>query len=451
MKKHTTPQLLEALLEQKKSGRKLGEILVERRLARSADIEAALASQGVSPLTDTGGMAYQARPVWEHASPEAIIDYLLNLAARKGASDVYVEPKQDHVAVRYRIDGFYFRVDPLPKRFQETLLAKVFDTFRLDPERRTRPQLARITRRLNEEDYDVVAQTLPSLHGVTISLKLIHRGSFLKDFTALGLELDDRVRLIEDLRSAFGLVLVTSPAFGGANTTAYSIMNSLVQSQRDVLSLEAPIHWQMDGARQVEVEVGPQGPRMEETLHSVLAVRPEVLMLSAVPDKGTAVAASELASSLLVVVTETAQSAAQGLGAFLERGASPQHLAGSLAAVTGQRLVRTLCRICRVPAEPPAPQTLAAHGLSLREAEALRFYKGKGCPTCNNAGYRHRRAIFEVLSATPAVRAAVRNGMSVPEIERVAAASGMITIRDRCLQLVREGITSFDEFTRLRL
>src|SRR5206468_8726801 len=181
---------------------------------------------------------------------------------------------------------------------------------------------------------------------------------------------------------------------------------------------------------------------MEETLHSVMAVRPDVLMLSEIPDEGTAVAATRIASSRLVVATETAQSAAQGLVAFQERGVPPQQLAGSLAAVTGQRLVRTICRSCRTDAESPADQTLSAHGIPPEEAATLSFYRGQGCPACNNVGYRGRRAIFEVLPGTPEVRGAVENGLSASELEVMATAAGMTTIRDRCLHLVREGITT---------
>ena len=138
----------------------------------------------------------------------------------------------------------------------------------------------------------------------------MNRATFIKDFATLGLELEDRVRLVEEIRSGLGLILVTSPAYNGAGTTAYSIMSFLAQGQRDVLSIEAPVQWTMDGVRQVEAETGPQGPKIEETLRAMVALRPDVLMLSAVPDYGTAVVAAQLASSLLVVGQATAASAA---------------------------------------------------------------------------------------------------------------------------------------------
>jgi type IV pilus assembly protein PilB len=134
-----------------------------------------------------------------------------------------------------------------------------------------------------------------------------------------------------------------------------------------------------------------------------------------------------------------------------EMGAPPQLLSGSLGLVLGQRLIRTLCRICRVEAEPPPAPTLEAHGIDRDEAEKLVFYKGKGCPTCNTIGYRGRRAIFEAIPATPEVRTSLERGQNADQLEAAALESGMISIRERALGLVRAGVTSFDEFARLRL
>ena len=450
MKKITTPQLLEVLVEQKETGKRLGEILVDRGLVKPEDIAGALNTQG-TPLTDTLGVAYSASPVWEHSTPDAIIQYILSLAARKGASDVHIEPTDDAIAVKYRIDGFFFKVDPIPKRFLPGLTQKLFEVFRLDVKRESKPQTSRTTGRVADSDYDLVAQTLPTMHGVSATIKLVNRGTFIKDFATLGLEMDDRVRLLEELRSPFGLILVAAPVFSGSGTTMYSIMSFLAQGQRDVVSLEAPVHWPLEGVRQVEVESDSTGLKMEENLRSVVAVRPEVIVLSSVPDRGTAMLAAQLSSSILVIAVIAAQSSAQAVSAFLNFGVPAHLVAAGLAAVTCQRLVRTVCRICRAAAEAPAPQTLAHHGVSAEEAATLQFFHGKGCPTCNKVGYRGRRAIFEVMNGAPEVKAAILNGLPPPEVESVAVGAGMKTLRSRCLELVRQGVTTFEEFTRLRL
>ena len=452
MGKLTTPQLLDALIEQKNSGRRLGEILTGRGLIHPEEIQQALQSQGVRPLTDTQGAAYASTAVWEKSDPNEAIQYILGLAARKGASDVHIEPRADVVSVKYRIDGSFFRVDPIPKSFQPILTRKIFEVFGLDPAREQAPQMKRTFMRLHDADYELVAQALPTAHGTSAAIKLVNRSTFLKDFTTLGLELEDRVRLMERLHDPFGLVLVTAPPFNGANTTTYSIMSFLVRSPRELVSLEAPVYWPLEGARQVEVPAdGDPEARMEEALRSVAAIRPEVLMLSGVPGPRVARLAAQLAGSVLVVAALPAQTAARGVRAFLDLGAAPQAVSATIAAVTCQRLVRRICEACRQPTEPPAPQTLAHHGIGADEAPSLRFFRGKGCPACNKIGYRGRRAIFEVLAGTDEVRSAVAADLGPDEIETLAAGSGMRTLRERCLDLVTEGVTTFDEFTRLRL
>lgn len=450
MKRITTPQLLEALVEQRDTGRKLGAILTARGLVSREDIEAALRHQGVAQLADTRG-AEAAGKYWQQASPDNVLDYLLALGARKHASDLTLEPQAEEVAVRYRIDGFSFRVDPVPKMLEPALERALFAMFGLDPARRGRPQTGRASCRLGEDDYDLVLQTVPAALGISSTIRLINRSTFIKDFGTLGLDLEDRVRLVEELRSGVGLVLVSSPAFNGSITTSYSIMSFLAQAQLDVLSIEAPIHWRMEGVRQVEADSGPQGPQIEPALRAMVAVRPDALMVAAIPDRPTAMLVSQLASSLLVVGQVAATSAARAVVALRDQGIPPQLLAGSLGLVTGQRLVRQVCRICRVQVEPPPIKTLLAHGIDDDEARALQFFKGKGCPSCNTVGYRGRRAVFEVLPASESVRAAIEHGGGLRDIERAGLDSGMIGIRERCLALVRSGTTTFDEFARLRL
>ena len=280
----------------------------------------------------------------------------------------------------------------------------------------------------------------------------MNRATFIKDFSTLGLELEDRVRLVEEIRSGLGLLLVTSPAFNGAITTYYAIMNLVADGQKDVLSIEAPIHWGWRRAAGRGRGRPPSGPRMEATLRAMVAVRPEVLMLSSLPDQATAAMASQLASSLLVVGAITAPSAARGLASLRELGVPAPLLAG--VAGPGHRPAAGADDLPHLPRARRAPlgadPRRARH--RRRRGPTLRFFKGKGCPTCNTVGYRGRRALFELLPATargaqPPWSAAGR----APDIEEAALATGMVSMRERCLALVREGVTSFDEFARLRL
>ena len=153
------------------------------------------------------------------------------LGARKRASDLSLAPEDDQIAVRYRIDGFSFRVDPIPRSFEDSLERALFAMFSLDPARRTRPQSGRSSTRLGEDDYDLLIQTVPGAQGLSTTIKLVNRSTFIKDFATLGLEMEDRVRLVEEVRSGLGMILVSSPAYDGASTTCYSIMSFLAQGE----------------------------------------------------------------------------------------------------------------------------------------------------------------------------------------------------------------------------
>jgi len=406
---------------------------------REAVARASRAS-GEAARPEAGGTPY-----WEQSSPDGVLDSILELGARKHASEVSLEPGPEQIEIRYGIDGFSFRVEPVPTSFAPALERALFATFGLDSQRRSRPQTGRALLRLQQEEYDVVARTLPSRHGIGATARLVNRATFIKDFGTLGLELEDRVRLVEVIRSGSGLVLVSSPPSNGAATTCYSILNFLVHVPLDVASVESPVHWRLEAVRQVEAEAGEHGPCIEE------ALRPQAVVVSAVPDAAAAELLAQAGSSLLAFAQVTAPTAAQAVATVRGLGVAPFRLAAPLALATGQRLVREICRDCRVPADPPPPELLAGLGLEAEDLRGVTFYKGRGCPACHTVGYRGRRAIFETLPVSPEVRAAVEQGSPAEEIHRFAVQAGMIDLRTRCLALVASGITSLEEFARLRL
>ncbi|HEX9202365.1 MAG TPA: hypothetical protein VF964_00260, partial [Vicinamibacteria bacterium] len=184
---------------------------------------------------------------------------------------------------------------------------------------------------------------------------------------------------------------------------------------------------------------------------SVISVRPDVVVLFKVPDPQTALLAAQLASSLVVVCVVPAQSTTQAIATFLDLGVPRHLLAGALSAVTCQRLVRKICAICREPVRGPSPQTLARVGISPEDVARLGFFRGTGCPSCNRVGYRGRQAIFEILTGAPEVVSGIMNGLPPADIEILAKGSGMRMLRERGIELVARGVTTFDEFQGLRL
>jgi len=403
------------------------------------------------PSTEPARPEAGGTPYWEQSSPDGVLDSILELGARKHASEVSLEPGPERIEIRYGIDGFSFRVEPVPTSFAPALERALFAMLGLDSSRRSRVQTGRALVRLRQEEYDAVARTVPSRYGVGATVRLVNRATFIKDFGTLGLELEDRVRLVEVIRSGRGLVLVSSPPSNGAATTCYSILSFLAHVPLDVASVESPVHWRLDGVRQVEAEAGEQGPCVEEALRPLLAAGAEAVVVSAVPDAATAALLAEGASSLLAFAQVTAPTAAQAVAGVRGLGVAPDRLAAALALATGQRLVREICRECRVPADPPPPELLASLGLDPEDLRAVTFYKGRGCAACHTVGYCGRRAIFETLPVSPEVRAAVEQGSPAEEIHRFALDAGMIDLRTRCLALVASGVTTLEELARLRL
>lgn len=447
--KLSTPELIEALADQKRTGGLLGKILVQKGLTTQADIDDALRYQGYKPLVDTHGVEVGGSNV-PSSSPGELLNYLLTLGAKKGASDIHIEPGDGELNIKYRIDGFFYRVNPFSRDLLEPLLGQVGTLFQLDPTKGELPQKGRLFTALHERDYELVVQTLPTRQGTSATIKLIDRRLFLKNFTALGLGPADQLALVRALDAQFGVILVTAPAYNGAMTSCYSLMDHVAKSERKIVSLESPIQWQIPYVNQIEV--GPSSAlKLEEALRSVATIKPDVLFLLDIPDKASATLAFQLATSLLVVLTFPSFSAAEAVWRLFELGVPPSLVSQSLALVMSQRLVRRICALCREGGGAPDPAKLAPYGIIAEEARALRLFRGKGCSACNRIGYRRRKGIFEQMIVDRALKDLIGQRPSPIELEKVARGQGMETLRERCLRDVRDGTTSIEEFVRWRL
>jgi type II secretory ATPase GspE/PulE/Tfp pilus assembly ATPase PilB-like protein len=448
--KLTTPELLKALVEQKRTGGLLGKILVQQGWVSQSDIDDALRYQGYKPLVDMQGAEVKAAPEPTGGTPQEILNYLLTLGAKKGASDIHIDPAESEVAVKFRIDGYFYKLNPLPRSSLDPLLEKIRSFFRLDPTREGLPQKGRSVAELLDREYDLLVQTLPTQMGTSTTIKLVDRRFFLKNFTALGMTPANQLFLVRGLDADAGLILVSSPPFNGAMTSCYSLMDHLAKSERKVVSLEPSIQWQVPYVHQIEVNE-EKGFGYQEALRSLTSVKPDVVFILDLSDKVTANLVCQLATSVLVIATLPAFSAVEAVWRLFELGVPPSLISRSLSLVLNQRLVRRICTYCREVGNPADPRKLAPYGISAQEAAGLKLYRGKGCPTCNRIGYRRRKGIFEVMIVDAELKEILAKHPALPDIEAAARASGMETLRERCLQDVNEGVTSIDEFIRWRL
>jgi type IV pilus assembly protein PilB len=448
--KLSTPQLLEALREQKKTGGLLGKILLQKGWVTQTDIDGALRHQGYKSLVDTQDPEVTPTPVAPSTPPQEFLNHLLTLAAKKGSSDIHIEPAGEGLAVKFRIDGFFYKLRPLPSSALKPMLQQVETLFHLEPDQWKLPKKSRASTKLSNRDYDLLVQTLPTQLGPAITIKLVDRRYFIKNFTAMGLTPPDQLFLVRALDEPSGLILVTSPPYNGAMTTCYSLMDHLAKSERKVVSLEPSIQWEVPYVQQVEVNP-ERGLDYPTALRSVANVQPDVIFLLDLGDKETANLACQLASSLLVIASFPAFGAAESVWRFNELGVPPLLLSRNLSLVLNQRLVRRICSDCREGGQTVDPKRLAAYGINADEAASLKLYRGTGCPSCNKIGYRRRKGVFEVMTVDRQVREALSHGPSLEGIEKAALNAGMETLRERCLRDVREGATSIEEFVRWRL
>lgn len=448
--KLTTPQLLEALKAQKKTGGLLGKILIQNGWVTQLDVDAALRHQGYKPLVDSHSVEQTPSPVSSSSPPKEILNYLLVLGAKKGASDIHIEPQQEELAIKMRIDGMFYKAKPFSRSLLQPLTDRINSVFELDPQKIGIPQKGRAAVKLLDRDYDLLVLTLPTRTGTAITIKLIDRRYFLKNFTALGLTPPDQLFLVRALDAPAGLILVTSPPYNGALSTCYSLMDHIAKSERKVVSLERSIQWEFPYVHQVEVnpEAGLDFP---SALRSAASIKPDVIFLLELGDKETATMLSQLAMSRLVVTTFPAFSAAESVWRFYELGVPGTLIGRSLSMVLNQRLVRRICPVCRDDGTTVDPRRLSHFGITLEEARALKIYRGKGCAECNRIGFKRRKGVFEIMTVDHRLRNVLSRSPTLAEIESVARESGMETLRERCLRDVSDGTTSIDEFIRWRL
>ena len=447
-----TPQLLEALQEQEKTGGLLGKILIEKGWVTQADIDAALKYQGYQPLVDTQGLEVTPAPpaVQNNGGEGELLEHLLGLAARKGASDIHLEPVDDNLTIKLRIDGLFYRIKPLSKSAFVPMLSRIYELFELDDATPETPQKGHTLMEIEGHDYDLLVQTLPTRLGTSVTIKLVDRRFFLKNFTALGMKPADQMFLVQALDAPSGLIMLTSPPYNGSMTTSYSLMDQVAKSERRVVSIERSIQWDVPYVTQIEVNQ-EKGVDFSAALRSVAAVKPDIVFLLELNDRVTANLACQLATNLLVITTFPAFGAAESIFRFLELGVPVSLLARSLSLVANQRLVRRICPSCRDEASLADMTKLSAVGLSEAEAKSLRLFKGRGCPECHLLGYRRRKGLFELIVVDDAFREKLTGQPTLAEIEAAAKLAGMESLRERCLKEVSAGVTSLDEFLRWRM
>lgn len=433
---------------------------VVREVARSADIEATLnrlypegeedGEGNGEPLADEGEAAEDDTDRLKDLASEAPIIRLVNQiifrAVETRASDIHIEPFEDRLLVRYRYDGVLHEVDSQSPRLTAALISRIKIMARLDIAERRLPQDGRIKLAVRGHEVDFRVSTVPSLHGEIAVLRVLDRTTVSFDYNRLGLAPEIISSFREALETPNGIVLVTGPTGSGKTTTLYTGLAGLNSSERNVMTVEDPIEYQLAGINQLQIRPSI-GLTFASFLRAILRQDPDVIMVGEIRDIETAQIAVQAAlTGHLVLSTLHTNSAAAAVTRLRDMGLEDYLLTAVLRGILAQRLVRRLCQECRRP-EDVSPELAARLGLDPQTRHTL--WHPVGCAHCRQTGYRGRSAVAEFLQPSREVTRLILSGADHSEIERAAVAEGMKTMFHAGLQAALKGETSLEEISRI--
>jgi general secretion pathway protein E len=437
---------------------------VLRRVAVPADVERAYEriygrggtaiGQIVEGLADAGieGADEDAERLKDLASEAPVIrlvNALINRAVEARASDIHIEPFENTLRVRYRIDGVLQEVETPPSRLKAAIVSRVKIMSKLNIAERRLPQDGRVKLAVRGKEVDFRVSTLPTMHGESVVMRILDKGSTVLDFAALGFEKDTLKGYLGLLERPNGILLVTGPTGSGKTTTLYTSLLRLNTPDKKILTVEDPIEYQLEGVNQIQVK--PQvGLTFAHTLRSILRQDPDIIMIGEIRDLETAqIAAQAALTGHLVLSTLHTNSAAGTVTRLLDMGLEDYLLASTLIGITAQRLIRTLCPHCREP-YPALPELIDEMQLRrFTEADPITFCRPVGCPRCNGTGYHGRSGIAEMLVMSDEVRRLTLRRAEAMEIQRAAVAVGMHTLYEDGSRKALKGSTSLEEVLRV--
>ncbi len=372
-----------------------------------------------------------------------LVNYLIVSAIKQGATDVHVEPESNILRTRLRVDGKLKPAAIMPKGLQAALTTRLKIMAGLDIAENRLPQDGRIFFNLGKKKFDIRVSTFPTIFGENVVLRLLDRDKLVLGLERVGLQPAMLALFKEAVERPNGLVLVTGPTGSGKTTTLYSVLSYINSLDRNIITVEDPVEYELPIVRQCQVNV-KAGLTFASCLRSILRQDPDVVLVGEMRDAETCDLATRAAlTGHLVFSTLHTNSAVGAVSRLLDMGVDPYLICSSLVAVLAQRLVRVICRSCKEPVEPDGALRAKLSALGL--AEDCQMWRGKGCAACGQTGYRGRAAIFELLLVTPEVRSLVHARSEEARILAAARRHGLITLREDGLAKVRAGLTTLEE------
>ena len=419
--------------------------LDQRYEALEAGSEAGSADDAIQFLDDVE----QLKELASEAPVIKLVNQLIHRAVEADASDIHIEPFEGQLKVRYRIDGLLREVDAPPTRSAAAVVSRVKIMANLNIAERRLSQDGRFKVRVRGNEIDLRVSTVPTMHGESVVMRLLHRDAVALDFASLGFSPELEQAMQEVLARPHGILLVTGPTGSGKSTTLYAALKQLNKPERMIITVEDPVEYNIAGVNQIQVK--PQiGLDFASALRSIVRQDPDVIMIGEMRDKETArIAVQSALTGHLVLSTLHTNDAAGSITRLLDMGVEDYLLTSTVNAVLAQRLVRRLCPQCREPYTPLKEVTKRWRLKRFAEHGEVRLYREVGCEHCGHTGYTGRSAILELLVMTEALQSLVLKRNDAGEIARAAADSGMEFMFDDGLRKAVAGTTTIEEVLRV--
>jgi general secretion pathway protein E len=430
------PMELEAALERLYGAGKsaLGQILgdVEQRddLAFDADIQ-------------------QLKDLASEAPVIRMVSLIITNALDTRASDIHIEPFENRLIVRYRIDGVLHEVESPPRRLSAAVISRIKIMANLDIAERRLPQDGRIRLRVHGKEIDLRVSTVPTMHGESVVMRILDKGGVALDFNRLGFEEDTLKKFLNVLMEPHGILLVTGPTGSGKTTTLYTALDRLNQPDVKILTVEDPVEYQMAGINQIQVK-----PQIDLTfanaLRSIVRQDPDVIMIGEIRDLETAqIAVQSALTGHLVLSTVHTNDAASTVNRLLDMGVEDYLLTSTVIGILAQRLVRTLCPACKT-SYTALPEVVAELGLhKFAPPGDITLYHAKGCKECAQTGFIGRISIMEMLPMSDPLRTHIMRHANSAELRTEAIKEGMVTMYEDGMRKALNGVTAFEEVLRV--
>lgn len=377
-----------------------------------------------------------------------LVDSIIQSAVRSKVSDIHIEPFEHRFVVRYRIDGALQKQFDSPKDPLAGLVTRIKIMANMDIAERRIPQDGRIFMKVDNENIDLRVSILPTVNGEKIVIRILDKSAFNVDKSTLGIVEDDLEKINNIISKPHGIVLVTGPTGSGKTTTLYSLLKDLNQEDRNIITIEEPVEFYMDGINQVNVNA-KAGLTFASGLRSILRQDPDIVMLGEIRDAETAeIAVRAAITGHLVLSTIHTNDAPSSIVRLKDMGLAPYLVSSALVGIIAQRLIRKLCVECK---EEYEASDYEKEILGIEKDKSLNLYRKVGCNKCNNTGYKGRVGIYEIMQINKEIRELINRDASVEDITNAALRNGMKKLSKSAINVILKGNSTIEELLRVTL